>query len=116
MWDGCDKLRGFNRVVAPFDGVVTRRNVDVGDLVNAGNGGTGQALFAVAQVDPLRLYVYVPQIYARRSRVGDAVTVTLAERVGRAISAAPLRAPPAPSMRPRAPCRSRYRFRTPPAR
>jgi RND family efflux transporter MFP subunit len=77
-----EKLRGFNRVVAPFDGVVTRRNVDVGDLVNAGNGGTGQALFAVAQVDPLRLYVYVPQGYARQIKIGDAVTVTLAEGTG----------------------------------
>jgi RND family efflux transporter MFP subunit len=76
------KLQGFNQVAAPFDGVVTRRNVDVGDLVNAGNGGTGQALFAVAQVDPLRLYVFVPQVYAHQIKVGDAVTVTLAERVG----------------------------------
>jgi RND family efflux transporter MFP subunit len=76
------KLQGFNQVVAPFDGVVTRRNVDVGDLVNAGNGGTGQALFAVAQIDPLRLYVYVPQVYAHQIKVGDAVTVTLAERAG----------------------------------
>jgi RND family efflux transporter MFP subunit len=76
------KLQGFNQVVAPFDGVVTRRNIDVGDLVNAGNGGTGQALFAVAQVDPLRLYVYVPQVYAHQIKVGGEVTVTLAERVG----------------------------------
>jgi RND family efflux transporter MFP subunit len=76
------KLQGFNQVVAPFDGVVTRRNVDVGDLVNAGNGGTGQALFAVAQVDPLRLYVFVPQVYAHQIKIGDVVTVTLAERVG----------------------------------
>jgi RND family efflux transporter MFP subunit len=76
------KLQGFNQVVAPFDGVVTRRNIDVGDLVNAGNGGTGQALFAVAQVDPLRLYVYVPQVYAHQIKIGDAVNVTLAERVG----------------------------------
>jgi RND family efflux transporter MFP subunit len=76
------KLQGFNQVVAPFDGVVTRRNIDVGDLINAGNGGTGQALFAVAQVDPLRLYVYVPQVYARQIKIGDAVTVTLAERAG----------------------------------
>jgi RND family efflux transporter MFP subunit len=76
------KLQGFNQVAAPFDGVVTRRNVDVGDLVNAGNGGTGQALFAVAQIDPLRLYVYVPQVYAHQIKVGDAVTVTLAERAG----------------------------------
>jgi RND family efflux transporter MFP subunit len=76
------KLQGFNQVVAPFDGVVTRRSIDVGDLVNAGNGGTGQALFAVAQVDPLRLYVYVPQAYAHQIKIGDAVTVTLAGRAG----------------------------------
>jgi RND family efflux transporter MFP subunit len=76
------KLQSFNHVVAPFDGVVTRRNIDVGDLVNAGNGGTGQALFAVAQVDPLRLYVYVPQVYAHQIKIGAPVTVTLAERAG----------------------------------
>jgi RND family efflux transporter MFP subunit len=76
------KLLGFNQVVAPFDGVVTRRNIDVGDLVNAGNGGTGQALFSVAQIDPLRLYVYVPQVYAHQIKIGDAVAVNLAERVG----------------------------------
>ena len=76
------KLQGFNQVLVPFDGVVTRRNIDVGDLVNGGNAGTGQALFAVAQVDPLRLYVFVPQVYAHQIKVGDAVTVTLAERVG----------------------------------
>ena len=76
------QLLEFNQVVAPFDGVVTRRNIDVGDLVNAGNGGTGQALFSVAQVDPLRLYVFVPQAFAPQVKVGDTVTVTLAEHVG----------------------------------
>jgi RND family efflux transporter MFP subunit len=70
-------LQGFNRVVAPFDGVVTSRSIDVGDLVDAGNGGAGRALFKVAQVDPLRLYVFVPQVYAQQVKVGDAVTVTL---------------------------------------
>lgn len=75
-------LQGFNRVVAPFDGVITRRNVDVGDLINAGNGGAGQALFSVAQVDTLRLYVYVPQVYANQVKVGDAVEVSLQERAG----------------------------------
>ncbi len=75
-------LQGFNKVTAPFDGVLTRRNVDVGDLINAGNGGAGQALFTVAQVDPLRLYVYVPQVYASQVRAGDAVTLSLAERAG----------------------------------
>ena len=67
-------------MVAPFDGVVTRRNVDVGDLINAGNGGAGQALFTVAQFDPLRLYVYVPQAYANQVKIGDAVSVALADR------------------------------------
>lgn len=75
-------LEGFNRVVAPFDGVVTSRKIDVGDLVDAGNGGVGKALFTVAQVDPLRLYVWVPQVYASQIKVGDAVTVNLAERQG----------------------------------
>jgi len=75
-------LQGFNKVTAPFDGVLTRRNVDVGDLINAGNGGAGQALFSIAQVDPLRLYVYVPQVYASQVRTGDAVTLSLAERAG----------------------------------
>jgi RND family efflux transporter MFP subunit len=72
-------LQGFNKLTAPFDGVLTRRNVDVGDLVNAGNGGTGQALFSIAQVDPLRLYIYVPQVYASQVNVGDKVTVGLTE-------------------------------------
>jgi len=70
-------LQGFNKVVAPFDGVVTSRNIDVGDLVDAGNGGVGKALFGIAQIDPLRLYVFVPQRYAQQVKVGDAVTVTL---------------------------------------
>jgi RND family efflux transporter MFP subunit len=73
-------LQGFNRVTAPFDGVLTRRNVDVGDLINAGNGGAGQALFSLAQVDPLRLYIYVPQVYANQIKIGDTVRVSLAER------------------------------------
>jgi RND family efflux transporter MFP subunit len=75
-------LQGFNKVLAPFDGVVTRRNIDVGDLVDAGNGGAGKGLFTLAQVDPLRLYVYVPQVYAQQVKVGDAVTVSLAGHLG----------------------------------
>ncbi len=79
-------LQGFNRVVSPFDGVVTSRNIDVGDLVDAGNGGAGKALFTVAQVDPLRLYVLVPQVYAQQVKVGDVVKVSLPERSRRGIS------------------------------
>ncbi len=75
-------LQGFNKVVAPFDGVVTSRSVDVGDLVNAGNGGVGRALFGVAQIDPLRLYVNVPQAYAPSVKVGDQVDVSLSQHSG----------------------------------
>jgi RND family efflux transporter MFP subunit len=75
-------LQNFNRVVAPFDGVLTSRNIDVGDLVDAGNGGMGKALFTIAQIDPLRLYVFVPQAYARQVKVGDEVTVSMSERQG----------------------------------
>ena len=72
-------LQGFNKILAPFTGVVTRRNVDVGELIDAGNGGAGKALFSLAQVDPLRLYVFVPQGYASQVKVGDQVTISLAE-------------------------------------
>jgi len=75
-------LQGFNRVVAPFDGVVTSRRIDVGDLVDAGNGGAGKALFTIAQIDPLRLYIYVPQVYSQQVKIGDRVTVSLPERPG----------------------------------
>jgi RND family efflux transporter MFP subunit len=74
-------LQGFNHVVAPFDGVITSRNIDVGDLVDAGNGGAGKALFTIAQVDPLRLYVFVPQQYASQVKVGDVVKVSLVENL-----------------------------------
>jgi RND family efflux transporter MFP subunit len=67
--------QGFGKVVAPFDGIVTKRSIDNGDLVNAGNGGTGQALFTVAQIDKLRLYAYVPQNRAAHIHVGDSVDI-----------------------------------------
>ncbi len=75
-------LQNFNQVVAPFTGVVTSRSIDVGDLVDAGNGGAGKTLFTIAQTDPLRLYVYVPQVYAGQVKIGDAATVSLPEHAG----------------------------------
>ena len=76
------KLQGFNTVVAPFTGVVTRRNIDVGDLIDAGSGGAARAMFSMAQIDPMRLYVYVPQVYANQVKVGDTVYIKLAEHSG----------------------------------
>jgi RND family efflux transporter MFP subunit len=75
------KLEGFKQVVAPFNGVVTHRNVDVGDLIDAGSS-PGRALFTMAQVDPLRVYVYVPQSFSQRIKVGDQVDVTQNELPG----------------------------------
>jgi RND family efflux transporter MFP subunit len=58
-------LESFKRVYAPFSGVITRRNVDIGTLINAGNGGNStKEMFDLAQTDPLRVYVSVPQTYA----------------------------------------------------
>jgi len=76
------QMKSFQRIVAPIDGVITQRNVDIGDLVNAGNGGAGQALFAIAQSDKLRLYVDVPQTYANQVAVGQHVSVTEQELPG----------------------------------
>ena len=75
------QLEGFKRVVAPFAGVITRRNVDVGDLIDAG-GGAGRVLFQLAQTDPLRVYVNMPQSYAHLVRAGQPVVVTQAELRG----------------------------------
>ena len=76
------QLEGFKRVVAPFAGVITRRNVDVGDLIDAG-GGTGRTMFVLSQTDPLRVYVNVPQTYAQLVKPGQEVTVTQSELLGR---------------------------------
>jgi len=73
------QMEGFKRVLAPFAGVVTRRNVDVGDLIDA---GAGRVLFTMAQTDPLRIYVNVPQSYASRIQPGQPVIVTQAELQG----------------------------------
>jgi len=77
------QLEGFKRVVAPFAGVITRRNVDVGDLIDAG-GGAGRVLFTLAQTDPLRVYVHVPQAYSQLVKPGQEVSVTQAELRGQA--------------------------------
>ena len=76
------QLTSFKRVVAPFAGVITRRNVDVGDLIDAG-GGSGRTMFVLAQTDPLRVYVNLPQAYSQLVKAGQEVTVTQAELLGR---------------------------------
>jgi RND family efflux transporter MFP subunit len=70
------ELTGFEQVKAPFDGVVTARNVDIGDLVNAG-GTTGRALFQIADIHRMRIYVNVPQAFLGELRPGVKATLHL---------------------------------------
>src|SRR5579862_9605240 len=82
-----EQLEGFKEVYAPFSGVLTRRNVDPGALINAGAGAAGRELFDIARVDPLRVYTSVPQAYAPYIKVGASTTVTLQEFPGQRFSA-----------------------------
>jgi RND family efflux transporter MFP subunit len=74
-----EDLESFKRVYAPFSGVITQRNVDTGTLINAGNGGNTREMFHLAQTDPLRVYVSVPQSYAPSIRVGLKACLQLTE-------------------------------------
>jgi RND family efflux transporter MFP subunit len=82
-----EQLEGFKKVYAPFSGVLTRRNVDPGALINAGAGAAGRELFDIARVDPLRVYTSVPQAYAPFIKVGGSTIVTLQEFPGQKFSA-----------------------------
>jgi RND family efflux transporter MFP subunit len=74
------QLTGFETVVAPFDGVITARNVDLGTLIDA---GAGRELFHLAADDVLRVYVNVPQIYSREMVPGQTAGLTVPEHAGR---------------------------------
>jgi len=75
-----EELVSFQRVIAPFDGTVTRREVDIGDLIVAGSGG--QELFHVAQIGKLRVYVHVPEPYALDIAPGQTATLATPESQG----------------------------------
>jgi RND family efflux transporter MFP subunit len=78
-----EELESFKHVYSPFNGVLTKRTVDPGALINAGvSGAAGKELFDVAQYDPLRVYVSVPQSYAPSIKVGMDAVVTLQEYPG----------------------------------
>jgi RND family efflux transporter MFP subunit len=67
-----EQLQSYERIVAPFDGVITARNTDIGDLINAGSGSTNpRELFHLASVGKLRVYVAVPEVYSDSIHDGD---------------------------------------------
>jgi len=77
-----EELKSFQRVDAPFSGVITRRNTDIGMLINAGNGGSSQQLFFLAQTDPMRVYVNVPEAYASSIHSGIGAYLELTQFPG----------------------------------
>lgn len=77
------QMQAFERIVAPFDGVITERNVERGDLVSASVSADGKPLFRIAQNDTLRIYVDVPQSQAVNIQDGQKATVLISERPGR---------------------------------
>lgn len=76
------ELISFERVSAPFSGVITKRNVDTGTLINSGNGGAAQQLFSLAQTDPMRVFVNVPEAYAASIRPGIGAYLELTQYPG----------------------------------
>jgi RND family efflux transporter MFP subunit len=78
-----EELQGYEKVYAPFSGVITKRNTDVGALITAGSGSNAQELFRLAETGRLRVFVRVPEIYQRAAQAGMKATLTLSEFPGR---------------------------------
>jgi RND family efflux transporter MFP subunit len=77
-----EELESFKRIVAPFDGIVTARNTDIGALINAGQT-SGNALFRVADTQKLRVYIDVPEPYAPKTQPGIEVELRFNEHPGK---------------------------------
>ena len=81
------ELKGFSRILSPFDGVITGRFADVGALINSGSAN--REIFRVAQIDPLRIFVSVPQSYVApvRAVAGKPAKLTVQQLPGREFTA-----------------------------
>ena len=77
-----EQLQAFEKVYAPFDGIITARNTDIGALIDAGASTQPKELFHMAAIRKLRLYVAVPEVYSRAARSGAPATLTLDEFPG----------------------------------
>jgi len=76
-----EELQSFEKIYAPFDGILTARNTDVGQLIDAG-AGSPRELFHLASIDKLRVYVAIPEVYSRAASNGSSATLTLDEFPG----------------------------------
>jgi RND family efflux transporter MFP subunit len=79
-----EELQSFEKIYAPFSGVITARNVDVGQLINAGSGTT--QLFRISAINVLRVYVNVPQIYSQTAVPGTTAQLTFSEFPGQSFT------------------------------
>ena len=77
-----EDLQSFEKVYAPFDGVITARSTDIGALINAGAGSPAQELFHLVAIGKLRLFVAIPEVYSRAARTGAKASLTLDEFPG----------------------------------
>jgi len=78
-----EQLQSFEKVYAPFDGILTARNTDIGQLIGSGSGPGAKELFHVAAINTLRVYVNVPQIYSPAAVPGVLAYLTLPQFAGR---------------------------------
>jgi RND family efflux transporter MFP subunit len=83
-----EQMQGFEKIVAPFDGVITLRKTDFGDLVNAGNAGVGRELFRISQNNIVRVFVTVPEEFSRQVRPGTKASMDLTSLPNRRFAAA----------------------------
>jgi membrane fusion protein, multidrug efflux system len=81
-----EALAGYKKIIAPFDGIVTARDTDVGALINAG-GGSGPAMFTISDITKLRVYVNVPQNYVPAIKIGAKAVITVPEYPNRTFQA-----------------------------
>src|SRR5690349_17346428 len=79
-----EELQGFQKISAPFAGVLTARNTDIGALIDAGATAPGKELFHLAAIDKLRVYVAVPELYARAAQPGATASLTFNQFPGQA--------------------------------
>lgn len=77
-----EELQSYEKIYAPFDGVITARNTDIGDLITAGSGTRNSELFRVQATGILRIYVAIPEVYVPQIHVGAKPSVTLEEYPG----------------------------------
>ena len=78
-----EQMQSFQKIDAPFDGIITARNIDIGALINAGSNGPGKELFHMAATHTMRVYVEVPQVKSQVAKPGTAAELTLPELPGR---------------------------------